>query len=382
MDCQPTRLFLLWRESFLPSSLLGTSPPSLLPSLSIPYLALPTAAAQSGRQRLKSVQDMSKFRVRGGLHMTTHTCHSTFEGCLQITAHFIITAALNHALISSFTVFSPTASKSSFGFTLVHLWERIWINSVLRFRCTSAAADTPESSELTRGLHWLQLSSFKNICFGFFFALIIWNYFETIHNGVLYVSLWSESPQVVNVLLTGSAQVLSSPHGNQIGDKEVEKLCWPSQDSFSVPVPKYYIIKFKRFVGYTAIIYSIKWFNPPLSNCIIWDWVHLNLCVDCGLKWNNRALKLADYHSTKTNPPALERSLPSPSPLTSPRPPPPCDLPSSPLPRTSFTHISDGWMSTCHTLQIWHNLCWKHLFSPGPVSCHELWWSSWHDCEG
>ena len=119
MDCQPTRLFLLWRESFLPSSLF--SPPSLLPSLSIPYLALPTAAAQSGRQRLKSVQDMSTFRVRGGLHMTTHTCHSTFEGCLQITAHFIITAALNHALISSFTVFSPTASKSSFGFTLVHL---------------------------------------------------------------------------------------------------------------------------------------------------------------------------------------------------------------------------------------------------------------------
>ena len=89
MDCQPTRLFLLWRESFLPSSLLGTSPPSLLPSLSIPYLALPTAAAQSGRQRLKSVQDMSTFRVRGGLYMTTHTCHSTFEGCLQITAHFL-----------------------------------------------------------------------------------------------------------------------------------------------------------------------------------------------------------------------------------------------------------------------------------------------------
>ena len=176
-----------------------------------------------------------------GSGVTTHTCHSTFEGCLQITAHFIITAALNHALISSFTVFSPTASKSSFGFTLVHLWERIWINSVLRFRCTSAAADTLESPELTRGLHWLQLSSFKNICFGFFFAIIICKYFETIHNGVLYVSLWSESPQVVNVLLTGTAQVLSSPHGNQIGDKEVEKLCWPSQDYFPVPVPKYYI---------------------------------------------------------------------------------------------------------------------------------------------
>ena len=238
MDCQPTRLFLLWRESFLPSSLFGNSPPSLLPSLSIPYLALPTAAAQSGRQRLKSVQDMSKFRVRGD---NTHLPFNFWGLPPNHCTLFIITAALNHALISSFTVFSPTASKSSFGFTLVHLWERIWINSVLRFRCTSAAADTPESSELTRGLHWLQLSSFKNICFGFFFALIIWNYFETIHNGVLFVSLWSESPQVVNVLLTGSAQVLSSPHGNQIGDKEVEKLCWPSQDYFPVPVPKYYI---------------------------------------------------------------------------------------------------------------------------------------------
>ena len=91
---EPSIVQLCWAElalflTFTQSSTHPPYPPSLLPSLSIPYLALPTAAAQSGRQRLKSVQDMSTFRVRGGLYMTTHTCHSTFEGCLQITAHFL-----------------------------------------------------------------------------------------------------------------------------------------------------------------------------------------------------------------------------------------------------------------------------------------------------